>query len=162
VGRERLALNQLALREFHTYYPVIRAQKRAPDGRRFEGSAGLFGVYGFVLIQSRWYDARWSPGVSSMILGADGRPAKVGDEVIASLRAREDENGFIKLEKQRPEFMPGDRLRIVQGPFAGQICLFEGMSSRQRIDVLLVLLGAERRASLAKADVRTLRAPAGP
>jgi hypothetical protein len=53
----------------------------------------LFGVYGFVLIRTRWYDLRWSPGVASVILAADGRPAKVGDEVIASLREREDENG---------------------------------------------------------------------
>jgi hypothetical protein len=60
--------------------------------------------------------------------------------------------------------MPGDQLRIIQGAFTGQICLFEGMTTRQRIEVLLVMLGAERRVSLAKSDVRleTLRSPADP
>ena len=126
----------------------------------------MFGTYAFALIQARWYDLRWSPGVSSVILAADGRPAKVGDEVIASLREREDENGFIKLAKQRleSELMPGDRLRIIQGAFIGQNCLFERMTTRQRIEVLFVMLGAERRVSLAKADVRleTLRPSTNP
>ena len=94
-GRERLALNLLKLGGFETYYPIVRALKRSPAGRRFEDSVGLFGVYGFVLIQSRWYDVRWGPGVAGVILAADGRPARVGDEVIAALRGREDENGYI-------------------------------------------------------------------
>ena len=88
--------------------------RRTSAGRRFEGSAGLFGAYGFVLIEARWYDVRWSPGVASVILGADGRPARVADEVIASLRAREDAGGFIVLER-RPEFEKG-RQRAAPGP----------------------------------------------
>jgi transcriptional antiterminator RfaH len=154
-GRERLALNNLKRGGFETYFPVIRARKRI-GGHRFEGSIGLFGLYGFVLIQSRWYDVRWSPGVAALILGHDGRPAKVGDEIIAALRAREDEHGFIHLTKRRPEweFAPGDRLQIVQGAFAGHVCLFEGMTTRQRVEVLFTMLGAERRVSVARADVR--------
>jgi hypothetical protein len=56
--------------------------------------------------------------------------------------------------------MPGDRLQIIQGAFTGQICLFEGMTSRQRIEVLLTMLGAERKVSLARADVRREPLPA--
>jgi hypothetical protein len=63
-GRERLALHHLKRGGFETYFPIIRAQRRTSNGRRFEDSAGLFGVYGFVLlVAGRWYDARWSLGV---------------------------------------------------------------------------------------------------
>jgi hypothetical protein len=58
----------------------------------------------------------------------------------AAIKAREVD-GLVRLDPPRPEFSQGDQLRIVRGAFAGQICLFEGMSSRQRIEVLLVLLG---------------------
>jgi transcription antitermination factor NusG len=148
-------LDQLKRREFTAYYPIVRAMKRI-GASPFEGSAGLFGVYGFVLIQARWYDVRWAPGVAALILGADGRPAKVGDEIIAKLREREDEQGFIILHKApvRPEFEKGDRLRIIQGALTGHVALYEGMSVRQRIEVLLTMLGAERRVSVARADVR--------
>jgi transcriptional antiterminator RfaH len=80
-------------------------------------------------------------------------PAVVSDAVIDGIKAREVD-GLVRLAPPPPEFSPGDRLRIVQGAFTGQICLFEGMTSRQRVEVLLTLLGAERRVSLAKADVR--------
>jgi transcriptional antiterminator RfaH len=166
LGRERLAMHLLRAGGFEAYHPVIRVQRRTPAGRRVDGSSGLFGVYGFVLIQSRWYDARWCPGVCGLLLAADGRPAKVGDEVIAALRAREDEHGFITLTKRRPEweFAPGDQLRITKGAFAGHVVFYEGMSSRQRIEVLLAMLGAQRRVSLARADVRleTLRPSTNP
>jgi transcription antitermination factor NusG len=153
--RERLALDHLQRTGFETYYPIIRAQRRI-GVRRFEGSAGLFGLYGFVLIRTQWYNARWAPGVAALIIGADGRPAKVGDEIIARLREREDEQGFIVLHKGpvRPEFERGDKLRIIQGAFTGHIVLYEGMTTRQRIEVLLTMLGAERRVSVARADVR--------
>jgi transcription antitermination factor NusG len=66
-------------------------------------------------------------------------------------------NGLIRLAPSPPEFSPGDRLRIVQGVFAGQICVFEGMTARQRIQVLLIMLGAERRVQVPKAAVRLIR-----
>jgi hypothetical protein len=76
--------------------------------------------------------------------------------VIDGIKAREVD-GLIGLTPPRPEFIPGDRLQIIQGAFAGQICLLEGMPSRQRIEVLLALLGAQRRVSLARADAQLIR-----
>jgi hypothetical protein len=73
--------------------------------------------------------------------------------VIDDIRAREVD-GLIQLAPPPPEFSPGDQLRIVQGAFTGQIVLYAGMAPRQRIECLLVMLGAERRVSLARADVR--------
>jgi transcriptional antiterminator RfaH len=151
-GRERLAQHLLGIAGFTTYFPVAPIRKRSVSGRRV---AGLFGLYFFAVIEQRWYDLRWSPGISGVLLGPDSRPARVGDEVIAALRAREDEHGFIQLSKRREwEFAVGDQLRITKGPLSGHFCLFEGMSTRERVEVLLMMLGSERRVSVARADVK--------
>ena len=105
---------------------------------------------------------RWSVGVARIILDGE-RPAVVPDAVINDIRGREVD-GLIQLAPPPPEFSPGDRLRIIRGLLSGQIVLYAGMASRQRIEVLLTMLGAERRVSLAKADVRleTLRPSTNP
>jgi transcription antitermination factor NusG len=158
-GRERLALNLLRLGGFETYYPIIRTLKRSSAGRRFEGSVGLFSTYAFVLIESRWYSVKGGVGVSSVILGADGRPAKVGDEVIASLRAREDAGGFIVLprQRQRPEFEKGDPVRVVNGPLQGLEGLYEGQRNCKRVLVLMSLLGCERAVNLSRSDIQRVQ-----
>ena len=105
---------------------------------------------------------RWSVGIARIILDGE-RPAVVPDAVIDGIKAREV-NGLIQLAPPPSEFNPGDRLRIIQGALAGQFCLYQGQSSRKRIEVVLTLLEAERRVSLAKADVRleTLRPSTNP
>ena len=54
------------------------------------------------------------------------RPARVADQIIDDLRKRE-RNGLIELS-QRSELKPGDQVRILQGPFAGQLGLYAGIS----------------------------------
>jgi hypothetical protein len=45
-------------------------------------------------------------------------------------------------------------VRIVHGALNGSLAIFEGMRGRQRVEVLLMLLGTQRRVDLPKADVR--------
>jgi transcription antitermination factor NusG len=40
-----------------------------------------------------------------------------------------------------PDFQRGDRVRITRGIFAGQLAPFDGMRPRERVAVLLQLLG---------------------
>ena len=44
----------------------------------------------------------------------------------------------------------GDRVRITRGVFAGQLALFDGMRARERVEVLLQILG---RVELPKGDI---------
>ena len=53
-------------------------------------------------------------------------------------------------------FQPGDRVRVRQGPFEGQLALFVGMKPRQRIEILLSLLGGHQRVELASEDVEVI------
>jgi transcriptional antiterminator RfaH len=81
--RERLALHCLGLNGFEVYCPRLRQQVRS-RGRKIVRTPPLFPGYTFVLIVSRWWDARWSAGVRRLVM--DGElPAKVPDAVIAEI-----------------------------------------------------------------------------
>jgi transcriptional antiterminator RfaH len=50
----------------------------------------------------------------------------------------------------------GDRVRVTQGPFAGHLGLYAGMRPRERVLVLLQLLGSAQRVELGRDDVEPL------
>jgi len=138
--RERLALHCLGLNGFEVYCPRLREQVRI-RGRKIVRTPPLFPGYTFVLIVSRWWDARWSAGVRRLVM--DGElPAKVPDDVIAEIRGRE-RNGLVELPKPRG-LMPGSKVRLISGPFCDQIGLLGGLRARERVLVLLQMLGGER------------------
>jgi transcription antitermination factor NusG len=78
------------------------------------------------------------------------QPARVPDAVIDGIREREI-GGVVRLPKPR-RFKPGDRVRVVRGPFEGHFGLYDGMAPRERIFVLLSMLGASIRTE-ALADI---------
>jgi transcriptional antiterminator RfaH len=67
--------------------------------------------------------------------------------VIESLRAKEDERGFVQLQV-RPQFRVGQKIKIENGVFASCLGLFEGMSDRERVVVLLDLFNRKVRVAL--------------
>ena len=147
--REQLALRCLGLAGYQTYFPRLR-ERRISHGRKIEIRPPLFPGYCFLTVEAQWYAARWSIGVIGLIM--DGvRPARVADQVIDDLRKRE-RNGLIELP-QRSELKPGDQVRILQGPFAGQLGLYAGMRAHERVLVLLALLGGQQRVELAKDSI---------
>jgi transcriptional antiterminator RfaH len=81
--------------------------------------------------------------VSRLVCNGD-EPAPVPPAVVTALQGREDAGGFVQLE-QRPRFAPGERVRIVDGVFADSLGLFEGMADRERVAILLDLLGRKVR-----------------
>jgi transcriptional antiterminator RfaH len=151
-NRERLALHCLELGGYSTYLPRIRERRRV-NGRQVTVTPPLFPGYAFVLIELQWHAARWSPGVLKLVMGGDA-PAKVPDKVIAELRGR-DHNGLITLPPP-PGFHRGDQVRITRGVFAGQLAMFAGMRTHERVAVLLQLLG---RVELPKADIVSAGGP---
>jgi transcriptional antiterminator RfaH len=150
--REAFATQCLALAGFDVYLPRLR-ERRVVRGRRVDVNPPLFPGYAFVAIVLQWHEARRCPGVSSLIM--DGtRPARVPDAVIAELRGRE-RHGLIELAKPRG-LRRGDRVRIVRGPFRDHLALFDGQTTRERVAVLLQLLGGQCRAELSAGDVAPL------
>jgi transcription antitermination factor NusG len=147
--RERTAVRFLELSGYQTYLPVLGSKR---------GTIPLFPGYCFVLVADRgWWTARWTIGVRGIVGAHIGEPARVPDSVISDLRARE-RNGLIVLSK-KPELRRGDRVRITRGPMAERLAIYDGMKSRDRVEVLLAMLGSVQRVELARRDIE--RVPSG-
>ena len=150
--RERLALHTLTLAGYVTYLPRLR-QHRVSHGRRIETTPALFPGYAFLLVELQWHTARWAPGVARIVL--DGAaPARVPDAVIAEIRSRE-RGGLIELPRP-PKHRPGDKVKVLHGPFAGHVGLYAGMKPRERVEVLLAILGGAQRVTLPKEAVEAV------
>ena len=151
---ERAGLINLGLNGYEVYYPRIR-ERRIRNGRRIEVRPPLFWGYAFFVVENGvWYTARWAIGVSAVIM--DGvKPGCVPDSVINELKARE-RNGAIDLPR-RDGLKPGDQVRVLQGPFAGHLALFTDMRPRERVEVLLQLLGSLQKVELAKDAIEAMR-----
>ena len=109
--------------------------------------------YAFVWIELQWHAARWSPGVIRLVSGGSAEPAKVPVSVIDDLKSRE-RNGFVVL--QPPRLTRGERVQVAHGPLKGSIAIYQGMRGRQRVEVLLTLLGAQQRIVLHRKDVQEM------
>ena len=117
--KERLALHFLGLSGFQTYVPRTK-DRVVRRGRKVSEITALFPSYIFILIEVGWYAARFTPGLSAIVMYGD-RPACVPDAVIADLHARE-RNGLIRLPpapKPTEPFVAGDDLRVRAGPLTG-------------------------------------------
>lgn len=157
VQRETVAERHLKLAGFSTYLPKIKVERHAAraDGRAppEDATAPLFPSYIFLTIAARWYAATTSIGVAALLMH-DGHPARVPDDVIAELRGRE-RDGLVVLPK-RPALTPGDRVRIMAGPFQNHLAIFASLKPHERVAVLLSLFGAPRTVELARRDIRRL------
>jgi transcriptional antiterminator RfaH len=143
---QRDGLAALCLRQagFEIYVPRLR-EPRTAHGRKVVRTPLLFPGYLFVFIRLQWHTARWAPGVVRLVMNGTA-PAAVPEGVIMALQARETD-GLIDLPKP-PKFRTGDRLRVTSGPFAGHVGLYAGMKPRERVEVLLAILGSSRRVAL--------------
>ena len=145
---ESKAVAHLGRQGFATYMP--RYLKRRRHARRIDVvTAPLFPRYLFVEIDmaiQRWRSIYSTIGVSRLIC-AGGVPAPVPRYVVATLKDREDANGFIQLERQ-PQFRIGDQIRVREGVFSDCLGLYDGMADRDRVAVLLDLLGRKVRVLL--------------
>ncbi len=135
-------------RGVEAYLP--RYHKRRRHARRTEWiAAPLFPRYLFARADLSDTGRRLigaAPGVVSLVcMGLE--PAPVADAVIEDIRAREGESGLIDLERERA-LRPGEEVRVCAGPFRDALGLFAAPSDRERVFVLLNLLGREVRARI--------------
>ena len=145
VNSEAKAEQNLQRQGYDVYLP--RYLKRRFHARKVDKvAAPLFPRYLFVRIDiatQRWRSVQSTYGVSHLVLNGS-EPAAVAQPVVNLLRAREDENGFVKLDR-RPSFALGEKVRVVAGAFAENLGLFDGLADRDRIAILLDLLGRKVR-----------------
>ena len=142
---EAKALLNLDRQGFSCYLP--RYLKRRRHARRVDTvAAALFPRYLFVALDvatQQWWPIRSTFGVSDLVFNGE-QPAPVPAGLIQAIKGREDEHGFVSLLR-KPRFAPGETVRIVDGVFSACLGLFEGMADRDRVAVLLDLLGRKVR-----------------
>jgi transcriptional antiterminator RfaH len=144
VNAEKKAVAHLERQGFTTYLP--RYLKRRRHARRIDMiTAPLFPRYLFVTIDvttQRWRSICSTVGVSRLVSSGD-TPLPVPEDIIATLKQREDASGFIKLERRT--MRRGEKVRVVDGVFTDCFGLYEGMPDRDRVAILLDLLGRKVR-----------------
>ena len=145
---EMKAVTHLTRQGYETYLP--RYLKRRRHARRVDiVAAPLFPRYLFVAIDTgaqSWRSIRSTIGVAQLICHGDA-PAVISDKIIAQLKQGEDERGFIQIDN-RSRFNQGDHIRVLEGAFADCLGVFQGLSDRERVEILLDLLGRKVRVSL--------------
>lgn len=105
----------------------------------------MFPRYLFVHLDTasdNWAPIRSTLGVVSVVRFGQ-RPAAVPDSLIEDLRRREDEEGVQVLPAERYE--RGARVRITAGSLTGYEAIFLAKTARDRVQVLLAVLGRHTR-----------------
>jgi len=142
---EAKAAAHLGRQGYLVYLPHYHKRRR--HARRTEiVPAPLFPSYLFVMMDSfgrRWRSIQSTVGVSRLVCCGE-QPALLSAAVINELQSRHNDAGVVQLDL-RPRFNPGDKIRIVEGAFATCLGLYEGMADRERVAILLDLLGRKVR-----------------
>ena len=148
VNGEAKAAQNLQRQGYEVYLP--RYLKRRHHARKMDFTAKpLFPRYMFVAINvatQRWRPIQSTFGVTRLVCNGED-PAALPDGVVAALKAREDDKGFVKLDL-RPAFAPGDKVRVLAGAFMDNAGLFNGLADHDRVSILLDILGRKVRVLL--------------
>jgi transcriptional antiterminator RfaH len=148
VNGEAKAAQNLLRQGYEIYLP--RYLKRRRHARKVDFTAKpLFPRYMFVAIDlasQRWRSIQSTFGVSRLVTNGDD-PATVPQGIVHALKARENDSGFIQLDS-KPNFAPGDKVRVLAGAFMDSAGLFSGLADHDRVSILLDMLGRKVRVLL--------------
>lgn len=135
---EGMAVVNLQRQGYDVYFPRFRFL----SPKKTVVIKPLFPRYLFVSFEKVWYSIRGTRGVSHVLIADEG-PATVPATVIDALRAREDLEGFIQLGKRTPieKFDRGQSVKATEGPLVGLPLIYEGMTAKDRVKVLVEILG---------------------
>lgn len=142
-GGERLAETNLLRQGFEAYLP--RVAKRRKNARVPTGvTIPLFPRYIFVrldLENAPWRAVNSTFGISHLVSFGE-KPAAISDDVIAEVRSRETEDGLVSLAMSQT-FEPGEVVSIMEGAFEDRTGIFQCRTDKERVLVMLNLLGRE-------------------
>ncbi len=139
--REDQAVHHLRRQDYDVYLP--RYMKRRRHARRVDWHpAPLFPRYLFVKLDpeaDQWRTIHSTVGVSQFITFGEA-PVAVPVGIVEDIRAREDERGMIGLGSV-DKFRRGDSVQVVDGAFADLNGVFDCIDDKQRVFIVLELLG---------------------
>ncbi len=145
--QEEVACTNLARQAYGVYLPRVR-QARMRQGRRAMVVEPLFPRYLFINLDAHtdnWGPIRSTLGVALLVRFGQ-QPARVPDQLITFLKTREDAEGLHNWAK--PVFEVGHRVRVAEGAFQGYEGILLAGTSRDRVVVLLDILGRQVRTKI--------------
>lgn len=139
---------------YDVFRPLARLRTRTTAGIKHRVDS-LFPRYLFIGLDDN--DQSWAPirstrGVTGLVRMGDNRPARVPDALVADLRRRTAEHGWVDLESEYA-FSTDEPVTVVEGAFCGATAIFECRTANDRVVVLLSLLGASRRVELPESAI---------
>jgi transcriptional antiterminator RfaH len=150
---ELKAEHHLRRQGYRVYLPKYLRQIR--HARRIEQVIRpLFPRYLFVELSDRetWRPMRSTVGVSALVCAGE-HPAAVPEAIIARIRARENDDGLVRLNDGE-DFHRGEIVHVELGSFSGLDGIFECCDDRERVTILLNILGRQVRARLPLEAIR--------
>ena len=151
--QEKCALENLQRQGYQCYLPTLPSEKLS-QGVLMVADEPLFPRYLFISLGQgdsamSWGPIRSTKGVSRLVcFGVE--PAKVADGLIEVLREQE---ASVQVEPRRL-FRPGERVRLVEAPFAGIEGVYHMVDGERRVMVLIELLSKQVRVQVASASLR--------
>ena len=137
--REGFAALQLEKQNFRVFYP--RQVKSVRHARRLEHrQVGYFPGYIFValdLAASAWRSVNGTLGVKSLVMFGE-RPSPLPPGLVEYLQASVDDQGLIT---PAVNFSPGDRVRLLSGPFADIVGTMDRLEGAARVRILMDIIG---------------------
>lgn len=103
----------------------------------------------------RWVFLRGTYGVLGVLMTTSEVPASLPDEEITRLRAREGPDGVVLLGPAPTKVAPGDRVWVEHGALSLD-AVVDCMSGRDRVFVLMRVLGSSRRVEVPLSDIEPL------
>ncbi len=152
--REQVAHANLERQGFVTYCPVVR-RRRSHARRVDEVLRPLFPGYLFVSVSLErdfWRPILSTLGVRTLVRCGD-QPSPVDARFIAALKAREIDGAIV-----RPPvpYQVGQQVRVVAGAFDGIVATILDLAEKDRLTVLLDLLGGPTKVRLDGTQVAAL------
>jgi transcriptional antiterminator RfaH len=145
--QEQRVVANLASQGIETLLPKVRSQlRRVRPGMTADGEA-LFPGYLFARFDapSTAVSVRYTRGVARILSTAEG-PSRVEEEIIAAIRGRIGDDGYVRLG---PSLAPGDHVRITGGPLRDFVGVFEASAHpSRRMQLLLSAVHAQIRVSI--------------
>ena len=137
--RERLAAEQLEKQGFSVFFP--RALKTVRHARRVTNKhVSYFPGYIFVSLDlnaDRWRQVNGTIGVRTLVMAGE-RPAVAPSDFIEHLReACDPANGLVS----RSDWQPGEKVRVMSGPFGDIVGVIARLDGPARIRVLMEMIG---------------------
>jgi len=153
--QEEAAVRNLERQRYEIFLPRIR-QVRRRRGQRVSRIEPMFPRYLFISLDTmrdNWGPIRSTIGVSHLVKFGN-KPARVPKELVDLLVEHGDEDNVHQVNIE--EFQPGGKIRICDGPLMGCEGIFIAQTSRDRVTILLDIVGKQSRLFVDPANLETL------